>query len=142
MPAISVQGAFDGGGPQIGNSGNTNHRWELTNMTSRTHGTHTIKWGGRLRQTFLDDTSVNNFGGSFTFLGGSGPQLDANNQTIPNTKIDLSALEVYRRTLLFTQDGLSPALIRQYGGGATQVRLDAGAAGVRVNQFALLLFRN
>ena len=38
IPAISVQGAFDGGGPQIGNSGNTNQRWELTNMTTRTHG--------------------------------------------------------------------------------------------------------
>jgi hypothetical protein len=142
IPAISVQGAFDGGGPQIGNSGNTNHRWELTNMTSRTHGTHTLKWGGRLRQTFLDDTSVNNFGGLFTFLGGSGPQLDGNNQPIPNTKIDLSALEVYRRTLLFSQAGLSPALIRQYGGGATQFRLNAGSADVSLNQFDIGLFVN
>jgi hypothetical protein len=142
IPSISVQGAFDGGGAQIGNSGNTNNRWELTNMTTRTHGTHTLKWGGRLRQSFLDDISINNFGGAYTFFGTSGPQLDASNQPIPNTKTDLSALEVYRRTLLFQRAGLTPALIRQYGGGATQFRLNAGAPAVSVNQFDIGLFVN
>src|SRR5439155_26254002 len=135
-------GAFDGGGPQIGNSGNTERRWELTNMTTVTHRAHTIKWGGRLRQSFLDDTSVNNFGGTFIFLGASGPQLDSNNQPIANTKIDLSALEVYRRTLLFERAGLAPALVRQYGGGASQFRLNAGTAALSLNQFDVGLFIN
>ena len=55
-------------------------RLELSNNSTYTHKTHTIKWGGRLRQGYLDSTSVSNFGGTYSFLGGSGPVLDANNQ--------------------------------------------------------------
>src|SRR5262249_17020127 len=69
IPALVVQGAFTNGGPQIGNSGNTTNRYEVTNITTMTHGTHTFKLGGRLRQSFNHDTAVNNFGGTFTFLG-------------------------------------------------------------------------
>ncbi len=72
-PAINVQDAFVTGGAQIGNSGTLNNEWELTNTTSYNHGAHTYKWGARLRQYFLTDTSYNNFGGTFTFQGGEGP---------------------------------------------------------------------
>src|SRR5260370_4567721 len=102
-----VQDAFTGGGAQIGNSGNIQNRWELTNMTTYTRGTQVLRWGGRVRQSFYNDTSVNNFGGAYTFFGGTGPQLDANNQPIPVPQVDLTALERYRRTLLFGQMGLS-----------------------------------
>ena len=96
-----VQGAFQDGGAQIGNSGSTSNNLELSNSTTLTQGKHTIKWGGRLRQAFLDDTSVNNFGGTFSYFGGSGPELNSANQAIDGTSIQLTALEVYRRTLLF-----------------------------------------
>lgn len=142
IPALVVDGAFTGGGPQIGRSGNTIHRAELTNITTLTRGTHTLKLGARLRQVFDSDTSVNNFGGTYTFFGGLGPQLDANNQPIPGTAVDLSALERYRRTLLFQSQGLAAPLIRQYGGGATQFSLNAGMASTSVSQFDAGVFAN
>jgi hypothetical protein len=102
-----VQGAFSSGGAQVGNSGAINHHWELSNSTTYTHGTHTLKWGGRLRQNFLDDTSVNNFGGTFTFFGGVGPALNANNQPVVDPAICISS----------TANNL-PAGCETYGAGA------------------------
>ncbi len=142
VAAISVQDAFTGGGAQIGNSGNIQNRWELTNMTPYTRGTQVLRWGGRVRQSFYNDTSVNNFGGAYTFFGGTGPQLDANNQPIPGPQVDLTALERYRRTLLFGQMGLSGAAIRALGGGASQFSLSAGIPTTSVSQFDVGLFIN
>ena len=142
VPALSVPGAFSSGGPQIGNSGAITSSWELTNITTFTVRTHTIKWGARLRQSFLDDTSVRNFGGTFTFFGGAGPELDASNQPIPNSLVQLTALERYRRTLLFQKLGLSAALIRQYGGGASQFSINAGVPIASVSQFDIGMFAN
>ncbi len=141
-PAISVQDAFSGGGAQIGNSGNIQNRWELTNTTTYTRGTQVLRWGGRLRQAFINDTSVNNFGGSYTFLGGKGPNLDSNNQPIPGSVADLTALERYRRTLLFGQMGLSGSAIQALGGGASQFNLSGGIPTTSVSQFDVGLFIN
>jgi hypothetical protein len=66
-PAIAVVGAFAGGGATIGNSGATTNNWELTNTSSFVKGRHTVKWGGRVRESLLADTSVTNFSGTFTF---------------------------------------------------------------------------
>jgi hypothetical protein len=142
IPAVIVAGAFTSGGAQIGNSGTVNNEWEVTNTTSYTKGTHAFKWGGRLRQYFLTDTSVNNFGGTFTFLGGEGPELDANNDPIAGTMIDLTGLEVYQRTLLFESLGYSGSEIRALGGGATQFSIGGGKATSSVNQFDAGLFFN
>jgi hypothetical protein len=140
VPAINVQGAFNGGGAQIGNSGTLSNHWEMTNITTLTRGTHTFKWGGRLRQSFLDDTSVSNFGGTYTFFGGVGPELDANNQPVAGTSMELLAIERYRRTLLFQQLGYTAAQIRALGGGASQFSLSAGIPLASVNQFDIGLF--
>jgi len=142
LPAISVQGAFDGGNPQIGNSGTINRRWELSNNSTLSKQRHTIKWGVRLRQVLLDDTSVNNFGGTYTFFGGTGPALDANNQPIAGSSIDLTALERYRRTLYYQKLGYTAAQIRALGGGASQFSLSAGTALQAVNQFDMGMFIN
>lgn len=141
-PLVIVQGAFQDGGAQIGTSGGTNNNLELSNSTTLTHGAHTVKWGGRFRQSFIDDTSVNNFGGTFAFFGGSGPELNANNQAIAGTSIQLTALDVYRRTLLFERSGLSASEIRLLGGGATQFTLNAGTPTTSVRQFDAGLFIN
>lgn len=141
-PLVIVQGAFQDGGAQVGNSGSTSNNLELSNATTLTRGAHTIKWGGRFRQSFIDDTSRNNFGGTFAFFGGSGPELDANNQAIGGTSIQLTALEVYRRTLLFESMGLSADQIRLLGGGATQFTLNAGTPSTSVRQFDAGLFIN
>ena len=141
-PAISVQGAFVDGGPQVGNSGVLSNHWEVTNISTFTKGTHTWKWGARLRRVSLDDTSVSNFGGTYAFFGGMGPELDANNQPIPGTAIQLSALERYRRTLLFQSMKYDPAQIAALGGGASQFSRSAGTATTSVSQFDAGLFLN
>jgi len=141
-PALSVVGAFENGGAQIGNSGTMSNRWELSNITTLTQGTHIWKWGARLRQSFIDDTSVNNFIGTYSFFGGTGPELDANSQAIAGTSIQLSALEVYRRTLLFQGLGYSADLIRILGGGASQFSLGAGEPTTSISQVDAGLFVN
>ena len=141
-PALIVAGAFQSGGPQIGNSASLTNNWELTNTSTYTRGTHVWKWGGRVRESFLRDTSVNNFGGTFTFFGGIGPELNADNQAIAGTTEQLSALEVYRRTLLFQQEGMSTAQIRALGGGASQFSLSAGTPTTPVNQLDTGVFVN
>ncbi len=142
VPAISVAGAFSGGGAQVGNSGTDQNNLEFSNTSTWTRKRHTIKWGGRLRQSYLDSTSVNNFGGTYSFLAGSGPVLDANNQPIAGSPIQLSALEVYRRTLVFQKAGMTDAQIRLLGGGASQFSLSAGAPTTSVSQFDAGLFIN
>ncbi|MCU1234525.1 MAG: Cna B-type protein, partial [Candidatus Solibacter sp.] len=66
-PGINVDGAFNGGGATVGNSGSSSNNWELTNLSTYTKGRHMLKWGGRVRQSRLADLSVNNFAGTFTF---------------------------------------------------------------------------
>ena len=139
---ISVQGAFTSGGAQVGNSGTRTNEWEGTNTSTFTHGTHTFKWGGRVRGTSLSSTSVANFGGTFTFTGGDGPELDANNDPIAGTSIELDALEVYRRTLLLQQEGLSDAQIRALGGGAYMFSIAAGMPTTSASMTDVGLFVN
>ena len=141
-PTINVTDAFTNGGVSVGNSRNVDNKAEFTNAITITHGTHTYKLGGRLRQSFNDDTSLNGFNGSFIFLGGTGPELDANNQPIPGTELQLTALQVYQRTLLGEQLGLTSAQIRALGGGASQFTFTTGKALSTVNQFDAGLFFN
>jgi hypothetical protein len=130
-PTIAVAGAFTDGGVSIGDSGNTTNKFEVTNTSSITHTTHTFKIGGRIRQSFNNDTSLNGFNGTYTFLGGTGPSLDASGNAIPNTSIALTALQVYQRTLL-----------GEAGGGAATFTLNAGKALTSVDQFDIGLFFN
>jgi hypothetical protein len=139
-PSILVPGAFSGGGAQIGNSGATTSTYEINSSTSFGYKAHTLRWGGRLRESFVYSTSVTNFGGTYTFQGGSGVALDSNNQPIPGTSVLLTALEVYRRTLIFQQQGLNDAAIRALGGGAYQFSLGAGQPALNVKQFDAGLF--
>jgi hypothetical protein len=140
--AISVQGAFTSGGAQVGNSGTTFNNWELTNSSTFTRGTHILKWGARLRRSAEESISTSNFGGTYTFLGRSAPQLDANNQPIADVITQIDALEVYRRTLLFQKAGLSDDQIRALGGGAFQFSIAAGTPTTSVSQFEIGLFLN
>src|SRR5215475_7602178 len=141
-PSISVQDAFTGGSATVSNSHNLTNRFELTNMTVWSHGAHTLKWGARLRPSVQSDTSLNNFNGTFTFFGAAGPQLDPNNQPISGSSVQLTGLDVYRRTLLLQQQGFTPAQIRDAGGGASQFSLNVGTPLTRVTQFDLALFFN
>jgi hypothetical protein len=139
IPALNVSSSFNGGGSQVGVSTNTNQRWEFNNFTQKQHGMHTFKFGGRIRGVSITDVSPSNFGGSWGFQGGFGPQFDANNNPIAGTNIVLSSLERYRRTTLIQQNGLTAGqqafcgagvavndCIRLLGGGASSFSISQG----------------
>ncbi len=134
IPSINVLGSFVGGGSQVGRSSTQTNRWELQNYTTRASGRHTIKFGGRLRWIGQDDFSANNFGGTYTFSGGFGPELDGANQPIAGTRIALTSLDRHRRTLLFLGMGLPPDEVRRRGGGASQFSLTGGNPEAQVSQ--------
>jgi hypothetical protein len=141
-PQINVDGAFVGGSATIGNSESLGNHFELSNNTTYTHKTHIIKIGFRAREAFDSDTSRGNFNGTFTFLGGTGPALDSNNQPIPGTSVSLTGLQVYQRTLLFESEGLSGTQMQALGGGATQFSLGAGIPTTNLNGFDLGVYAN
>ena len=125
-PAINVDSSFNTGGNQVGAAYNNFRRYDLQNVSTWIHGTHTVRFGVRWIYSGVTDYSPANFGGTFTFLGGTGPQLDSNNQPIPNTSIPITSLEQYRRTLLFQQMGYPVATIQALGGGASEFSIAAG----------------
>ena len=135
LPALNVSESFFGGGSQVGSASNKDDRLELQNFTSWTHGRHFLKVGGRLRYARIASVSPSNFGGTYTFTGGIGPTLDANDQMVPGAPaIQLTSLERYRRTLVFQRQNLSPAQIRLLGGGATQFSIAGGNPEASVAQ--------
>lgn len=126
-PAIIVDQSFTAGGNQVGSAYNNSNRYDLQSVSTWIHGTHTVRFGVRWTNTTSQDYSPANFGGTFTYLGvGSAPELDANNQPIPNTNIPISSLEQYRRTLLFQKLGYPLTSIQALGGGASEFSIAGG----------------
>jgi len=80
-PGISVLGAFTGGGTPfgLGKAYSNEDHYEFQNYTSIAHGTHFLKFGGRLRDIRLDNLSTQNYNGTFTFSS-----LDAYSQGVPS----------------------------------------------------------
>jgi hypothetical protein len=121
----------------------------LNNFTQIQKGTHTFKFGGRVRGVKIDDNNPSNIGGSWTFTGGFGPAYDASNNPIAGTNVSLSSLERYRRTLLVQRNGLTAAqltfcgagtttdCIRKLGGGAAQFSINTGNFEALVSQVDL-----
>jgi hypothetical protein len=131
IPTLNVQEAFVSGAPQLGPSSNPESRWWLQDNLTWIKGNHTVRSGARLRHSAITDISPDNFGGTYTFAGGIGPQLNAQNQPVLDPAgqfipVPLTSLERYRRTLVFQEAGLTPARIRQLGGGASQFSIAGG----------------
>lgn len=141
LPALNVADSFFGGGAQVGSAHNQTDRVELQNFTSWSKGKHFIKIGGRLRNVRIGSVAPSNFGGTYTFFGGTGPSLDANDQIIPGgATISISSLERYRRTLVFQKQNLTAAQIRNLGGGATQFSIAGGNPEADINQSDFSLY--
>jgi hypothetical protein len=141
LPALNVIDSFFGGGAQIGTASNQQDRADLQNFTSWQAGKHFIKVGERLRYVRIRSISPGNFGGTYTFAGGVGPALDANDNLVPGGgTIQTSSLEQYRRTLLFQRQGLTAAQIRSLGGGATQFSIAGGNPEARVAQADISIY--
>ncbi len=103
-PTLNVVGAFTSGGSPVGASSDLQNHWELQNYTSYVSGTHTIKFGGRMRSLTDDNISRNGYNGTFTF----------------------SSIGRYQQTLLLEQQGLSAEAIQQAGFGPSQFTMNAG----------------
>jgi hypothetical protein len=145
LPTIRVLDAFTGGGAQVGNSFNTEDRWELHNYTTSSLGAHIVRLGGRVRGVQTLNVSRANFGGSYTFAGTLAPRLDANDQVVLDGNglpiiEQISSIESYRRTLVFQQAHLSPASIRALGGGATQLGIAGGNPEASISRIDLGFF--
>jgi hypothetical protein len=125
IPALNVSGSFNSGGSQVGHSVNERDFWELNNFTAKQHGSHAIKFGARVRHVNVDDTNLNNFGGTWSFTGGFG----------------LTSLERYQLTLQMQEQGFTPAEIRAAGGGAATFSISAGNpfAGVSQSDYGVFL---
>ena len=141
LAAINVLDAFNGGGAQTGLADQRSNGYEFNNSTSYLMGKHSFKFGGRVRGSTLNDISPNNFGGTYSFAGGVGPELDANNNAIlGGAMIPITSLERYRRTLLFQGLGYTPSQIRMLGGGASQLTINGGNPQANVTQWDAGLF--
>jgi hypothetical protein len=144
-PAVLVLGAFNAGGSQTGNSSTTQNNFELQNYTSMIRNTHSLKFGVRLREQMLDSLSPRNFGGTFTFGGGTAPILNANNQPVLDASgqmemAPIQPIDRYRRSLLFQRLGFSAAQAQLLGGAPTQFSIAAGAPDLSVHQADVSVF--
>jgi len=141
-PTVMVLQSFNSGAANVGQTYDAQNNYELQNYTSVLKGSHSWRFGVRLRAQTDSNTSPQNFNGAFTFAGGAlGPELDSDNQPVSGGQlVPITSIESYRRTLLFEQQGYTPAQIRALGGGATQFTITAGTAGLAVHQVDAGLF--
>lgn len=112
-PTVTVQGAFTGGGSNQGSERDGQDRYELQNYTSMVRGSHTVKFGARLRDLREANSNTGGFNGQYIF-----PSLTA-----------------YQITLQGMAQGHSPEQIRADGGGASQYSAVTGNPVVKMNLF-------
>jgi hypothetical protein len=151
-PAIIVSNSFNGGGSANGIHDYIHHHYEVQNYTSVAAGQHAWKFGIRLRAVDIQDTSMQNFNGAYTFGGAYAPVLGPDNApVVPGIVCQanapaaagcatISSIEQYRRTLLFGKMGLPAAQIRLLGGGATQFSINAGNPFIHAGGYDAGLF--
>ncbi len=118
QPVVNVLGAFVSGGNSGGKYLDFQNNYELQNYTSMNLGKHFVRFGARLRDTQVSNTSTANFNGTFTF-----PSLTA-----------------YQTTEKGLQQGLTADQIRALGGGASQFLIVTGTPLARVNLIDLGLY--
>ena len=140
LPGLTVGGAFNGGGAQVGKTTDTENHYELQNYTTVTAGAHTWKFGVRTRAVTVDNYSPQNFTGSYFFNGGGVGGLNCEIASPdPADCAQLSSIQVYSDTLQFIQQ--SPltgaalaAALQQRGLGPSQFTITQGIALANVNQ--------
>ncbi len=110
-PTVTVQGAFNGGGNNLGQLHDGQNHYELQNYSSVLLGSHLLRFGARLRDVQDGNSSSAGFNGQFIF-----PSIDAYNITEEGIA-----------------HGLTPAEIRALGGGASQFSIIQGRPEISVN---------
>ena len=66
-PTITVQGAFTGGGSNLGTVADAQDHYELQNYTTAALGAQSIRFGGRLRTVRDSNASTAGFNGNYTY---------------------------------------------------------------------------
>jgi hypothetical protein len=140
LPGVTVGGAFNGGGAQVGKTTDTENHYELQNYTTVTAGAHTWKFGVRTRAVTINNFSPQNFTGSYFFNGGGVGGLNCEIASPdPADCATLSSIQLYSDTLQFIQQ--SPltgsalaAALQQRGLGPSQFTITQGIALANVNQ--------
>jgi hypothetical protein len=66
-PTITVQGAFTGGGSNLGSVQDAQDHYELQNYTTAAEGAHAIRFGARLRVVRDSNASTAGFNGNYTY---------------------------------------------------------------------------
>jgi hypothetical protein len=112
-PGLNVLDSFIGGGSPIDLNFTRNRRWELTNISTVTAGSHIVKFGGRFRGVNLADQSTNDYNGLYTFS-------------------TLRAFQIQEEGMAA---GLTNEQIRQLGGGPSQFLVVGGNPLMTVPQF-------
>jgi TonB dependent receptor len=118
-PEIDVIGAFTGGGTFPKNYTDDN-KSEFQDNVALLRGSHTIKFGGRLRDDSLKQQSTSNFNGRFIFASVPGGD---------------SAIGVYQQNELLATQGYTQAEIAALGFGPSEFLLTAGNPLANVNIF-------
>ncbi len=77
LPTITISNEFTTGGNGVGDTHDVAKHFELQNYTSISKGTHTIRFGVRVRRESDQSNQPQGFNGSFTFLGGDEPVLSS-----------------------------------------------------------------
>jgi hypothetical protein len=129
-PTINVAGEFETGGNGVGDMHDLQKHFELQNYTSISHGTHTIRFGARVRRDSDQNNNPADFNGTFTFLGGNEPVLNSANAIVYNNGVEetslLTAAQQYIRNLQLTAAGLSQTVIQTLGGGPSRFTIQSG----------------
>ena len=114
-PQLNVANSFVSGGSgyssgQFGNTHDIQSQSELQNYTSLTFGSHVTKFGIRIRANVLDDYSVNNFNGTYTFQGNS----------------TISSIDQYLMTVQLLNQGYSSQQVTAAGYGPSFYSVSTG----------------
>ncbi len=145
LPQINVAGAFVSGGNGMGATHDLSRHFELQNNTSISHGAHTIRFGLRARRDSDQSNQPSGFNGAYTFLGGTAPLLNAQNQAVldasgnPQT-VELTSLQQYERNVILSQAGLNQAQIQALGGGPSRFNIQAGQEYISASRFDIAPF--
>ncbi len=129
-PQLSVSQSFTSGGsgysaPGYPNSFDTQGDYEMQNYTSLTWGAHTTKFGIRIRADNLADSSPQGFNGTYFFLGGSFPVLNASLQPTGQTA-QLQSIQQYLATEQLLASGIPSSQITAMGYGPSKYSVNAG----------------
>ncbi len=136
IPGINVSSSFNSGGSSLISNYSFNTSYEIQNILTLSQGAHTIKAGGRVRQSDIDSKSTSNFNGTYSFSLNTlnGVPACLSGYTNP------TSLDLYRQTQILLSQGVPIATVEAQGCGPTQFTLSAGNPIETVRQLDLGLF--